>query len=175
MARGGKRGAAVLALVGCSALMAVPAAHAQVYAGPPNTYITPDVSIDQGETATFVNADAVEHDVVARKKGPDAKPLFRSELIGFSESAPVEGTQYLVSGSYPFFCSLHPQMEGTLTVTEAGKPEPRPGAKGSLKLRVLDSKVSTVRSRGSLRVRVTTSGPGTVRMTARADGGAFAK
>jgi len=163
--------------VGWSALLAVPAARAQgqISAGPPNTYLTPDVTIDQGESVTFTNADAVEHDVLARDKGPDGKPLFRSELVGFAQSAPVEGTEYLVTGAYPFVCSLHPQMEGTLTVTSAGKPVPRPGAKTSVKLRVLDSKVSKVKSRGSLRVRVTTNRAATVRMTARADGTAFAK
>lgn len=177
MARAGTKRALLLALAGCGALSAAPAAHAQgqISAGPPSQYLTPDVSIDQGETVTFTNADAVEHDVVARDKGPDGKPLFRSELVGFAQSSPVERTEHLVTGAYAFFCSLHPQMEGTLTVTSAGKPVPRPGEKTSLKLRVLDSKVAKVRSRGSLRVRVTTNRPATVRMTARADGAAFAK
>jgi hypothetical protein len=90
-------------------------------------------------------------------------------------SSPVEHTEHLVAGDYAFFCSLHPQMEGTLTVSSAGQPVPRPGERTGLKLRVLDSKVAKVRSRGSLRVRVTTNRPATVRMTARADGTALAK
>lgn len=166
-----------LALAGCGALFAAPAAHGQgqISAGPPNQYLTPDVTIDQGESVIFTNADAVEHDVLARDKGPDGKPLFGSELIGFAQSAPVEHTEHLTTGAYKFFCSLHPQMEGTLTVTSAGKPVPRPGDRTGLELRVLDSKVSKVRSRRSLRVRVTVNRPATVRMKARADGATFAK
>jgi plastocyanin len=158
-------------------LLAAPLAHAdaQISAGPPSTYLTPDVTIDQGETVTFVNADAVEHDVLAREEAPDGKALFRSELIGFAQSAPVEGTEYLVTGAYPFVCSIHPQMEGTLTVSSAGKPVPRPGTKTSLKLRVLDSKVAKVNRRGALSVRVTTDRAATVKLTARADGKVFAK
>lgn len=176
MARAGSKWV-IAAIAAGSALFAAPAAHAQgqISAGPPNQYLTPDVTIDQGDSVTFVNADAVEHDVLARDKGPDGKPLFRSELVGFAQSAPVEGTEFLVTGAYPFVCSLHPQMEGTITVTSAGQPKPRPGDKTSLKLSVLDSKVSKVRSRGSLRVRVTTNRPATVRMTTRADGSTFAR
>jgi plastocyanin len=172
-----KRAAVVLALAGCSALYAAPASHAegQISAGPPNMYLTPAVTIDQGEPVTFVNADAVEHDVLARDAGPDGKPLFRSELIGFAQAAPVEGTEYLVTGDYTFICSIHPQMEGTLTVSSAGKPVPRPGAKTSLKLRVRDSKIAKVKRRGALRVRVTTNRAADVRMTARTGGKAFAK
>ena len=167
----------VLALAASSALYAAPAAHAegQISAGPPNTYLTPDVTIDQGESVTFVNADAVEHDVLSRGAGPDGKALFRSELIGFAQSAPVEGTEFLVTGAYPFICSIHPQMEGTLTVSSAGEPRPRPGDKTTLKLSVLDSKISKVKRRRFLRVRVTTNRRATVRLKARADGTAFAK
>lgn len=166
----GRRGWPALALAACSILLAAPA-HAQISAGPPSTYLTPEATIDQGESVTFVNADAVEHDVLARDKGPDGKPLFRSELIGFAQSTPVEGTEYLVTGSYAFVCSIHPQMEGTLNVSSAGKPVPRPGTKTSLKVRVLDSKVAKVNRRGALSVRVTTDRAATVQMTARTRGG----
>lgn len=174
--RAGVRPILALAACGAAVLAAPPArADAQITAGPPNTYLTPDVTIDQGERVTFMNADVVDHDVLARDAGPDGKPLFRSELAGFGESVPVAGAEYLVTGSYRFVCSLHPQMEGTLNVSSAGKPVPRPGAKTTVKVRVLDSKVAKVKSRGSLRVRVTTNRAATVRMTARTGGTAFAK
>lgn len=169
-----RRAGLTLALAAGSMLLAAPA-HAQISAGPPNTYLTPDVTIDQGESVTFVNADAVEHDVLARDKGPDGKALFRSELIGFAQSTTVEGTEYLVTGSYAFFCSIHPQMEGTLNVSSAGKPVPRPGTKTSVKLRVLDSKVAKVNRRGALNVRVTTDRAATVQLTARTGRTVFAK
>lgn len=149
-------------------------ADGQITAGPPNSYVTTEVTIDQGERVTFTNFDVAEHDVLARDPGPDGKPLFRSELTGFGRSSPVEGAEYLTTGSYPFLCSLHPQMEGTLNVSSAGKPVPRPGAGPSLKLRVLDKRISRVKSQGALRVRITTGAAATVRMIARAKGKAFA-
>ena len=82
--------------------------------------------MDQGERLTFRNTDVAGHDVTARDPGPDNKPLFATPIIGAGESAFVEGSQYLTPGAYPFLCSIHPQMTGTLTVTGAGTPVPRP-------------------------------------------------
>ena len=170
---------ATLALLLCAAPAS---AEEQITAGPPNRYLTSEVTIDQGERVTFTNTDAAEHDVLARDPGPDGKPLFRSELVGAGRTVPVDGAEYLTTGSYAFFCSLHPQMEGTINVTSAGTPVPRPsepspepGTGPSLTLRVLDKRVAAVKRRGALRVRVTTGGPASVRMTARAKGSAFAK
>ena len=68
-----------------------------------------------GGPLSFVNLDVVQHDVVAKDKGPDGGPLFKSKLIGLAESAPVEGLEKVQSGqSYGFYCSLHPGMQGTL-------------------------------------------------------------
>lgn len=59
----------------------------------------------------------MQHDVVAEDAGPDGMPLFRTPLIGTGQSAPVEGLDRVESGrSYGFFCSLHTNMRGTLTV-----------------------------------------------------------
>lgn len=173
----GNRALTTLLLGAVLALAPAASAKGQITAVAPNTYLTTEVTIDQGERVTFTNFDAAEHDVLARDAGPDGKPLFRSELTGFGSSTPVEGTEYLTTGSYPFLCSLHPQMEGTLNVSSAGEPVPRPGAKTTLKLRVLDKRLSRVKKQRALRVRVTTSAAATVRMTARAKGKrkAFAK
>jgi plastocyanin len=166
-------------------LCAAPAsADEQITAGPPNQYLTPAVTIDQGEKVTFMNSDPAEHDVLSRDLGPDEKALFRSELVGAGGTVPVEGVEYLTTGSYAFFCSIHPQMEGTLNVSSAGTPVPRPtepgpgpgpGTGSTLSVQVLDTKRKAVKKRGSLRVRVTTGGAATVRLTAQAKGKAFAK
>jgi plastocyanin len=165
-------------VVAATALLVAPAAHAdkQIVAGPGSRYLTTDVAMDQGEKVTFVNADLIDHDVTSRNLGPNHKPLFRSRIIGGGMSAPVEGTEYLKTGRYPFICSIHPGMEGTLNVSSAGTPAPRPGggaAAGgapSLQVKVLDSRVSAVRRRGRLRVRVTTDEAATVRASARGSG-----
>jgi plastocyanin len=164
--------AVVLAL-----LLGAPAASAdeQITAGPPSVYVTPSVTIDQGEKITLYNTDVAAHDVLARDLGPDEKPLFSSELAALGETVPVTGAESLTTGEYAFLCSIHPQMEGTITVTSAGKPVPRPGAQSELKVQVLDKRLAAVEKRRALRVRVTASAEATVRITARAKGAVFAK
>jgi plastocyanin len=126
-------------------VIAVAALGAMVYAGfalgatdtivggpgesfaPPGTFNT-----DQGEIVPFRN-DGGSHNVTARQNGPDGRALFRSDTTT-SGITPVNGTQYLTTGDYPFFCTVHPTtMNGTLRVTGAGTPQARPSA--SLKLR----------------------------------------
>jgi plastocyanin len=71
----------------------------------------------KGGPLQFINLDVVQHDVVADRAGPDGRPLFRTPLIGTGQSAAVEGLDRVESGqSYPFYCSLHPGMRGTLSV-----------------------------------------------------------
>ena len=67
------------------------------------------------------------HDVTSRQEGVGGAPLFGTPVIGFYQVSPVVGSQYLSTGNYPFLCSLHPFMTGTLHVSSAGTPVPRPG------------------------------------------------
>ena len=179
MRRGAKRAATrVPAAVVLVLLIGAPQARAdeQITSGPPNLFLTSEVTIDQGERITLFNTDLAAHDVLARGLGTDGKPLFRSELAAIGETVPVEGVEYLTTGDYAFLCSLHPQMEGVITVTSAGTPEPRPDAgAGAVKLRVLDKRLATVRQNRALRIRVTTDTAATVRMAARANGTLLAK
>jgi plastocyanin len=70
-----------------------------------------------GGPLSYTNGDIVQHDVVARDRGPDGGPLFHSRLAGLGEPVPVEGLDRVESGkSYGFYCSLHPGMQGTLIV-----------------------------------------------------------
>jgi plastocyanin len=119
--------AAVAAALAALALAApVASADQEIEAGPGTQYLTTSVTIDQGERLTFRNLDTTGHDVTARLPGIDGRPLFRTPVIGTGASAFVDGSQYLVTGSYDFYCSIHPFMTGTLKVTAAGKPVPRP-------------------------------------------------
>jgi plastocyanin len=174
---------AVAALVVLAACAGIAWADATIYAGPPNQFFQGDVTIAQGEAITFQNMDTVPHDVTAQGKGADGKPLFQSAQVSTGQSAPVDGVQYLTSGSYPYICSIHPFMKGTITVSSDGTPKPRPGGGGggsaqseqpasdttapSLSVEVLDTKRSKVRKRRSLQVAVTTNEPATVTVTAR--------
>jgi plastocyanin len=91
------------------------------------------VVVEKGEALTFYNADVPQHDFVAegayvpRKAAKKTKwcsgfrpgkcPLFWSPKIGAGQSTEVLGLNRVVSGKqYTFFCSLHPNMRGTLVV-----------------------------------------------------------
>jgi plastocyanin len=163
-----------LGIVAIAALGAsVPAALAdeQIQAAPTNRYTTPSPTMDQGERLTFANADLAAHNVTATQNGTDGKSLFASELIGTGRTSFVEGSQYLVTGMYAFLCSVHPFMTGTLTVTSAGTPVPRPGLTADTTAPALALRISSTRVK-RLVVRATVDEPSTVSLkaTARAGG-----
>jgi plastocyanin len=96
-------------------------------------YVTPVVVIAPGEAITYANADIAPHNFVAsdayvpKKAAKKAKwcsgfdrgkcPLFWSETITAGATTEVEGLDAVVSGKqYGFYCSLHPNMKGTLIV-----------------------------------------------------------
>lgn len=126
-------GLAAFSLMGLSAS---PASAAVAVAGPGGFaagYVTPVVVTAPGEAITFANFDAAPHNFVAsdaflsKKAAKKAKwcsgylkgkcPLFWSSTITAGETTEVEGVDFLESGAqYEFFCSLHPNMAGTLVV-----------------------------------------------------------
>ena len=112
-------------------------AHAVVAAAVPGSFAagfaTPVVVAPHGEGITFANADAAPHNFLAdgvylSKKDakktewcsaftPKTCPLFWSPTIAAGETTEVEGLDRLEAGKqYPFFCSVHPGMKGTLVV-----------------------------------------------------------
>jgi plastocyanin len=165
-----------LTLAAALALVAAPAARAEnIVAGPNSTYLTTSPAMDQGEALTFYSFDVPNHDVTARDKGPDGQPLFATPLIGFGDTAAVEGSQYLTTGQYEFFCSIHANMVGTLTVTGAGTPATRPGAGGtadttrpSVKVKVRSGNLRRVRRSGRLPIEVSVDEAAAVALTAKA-------
>jgi plastocyanin len=116
-----------------------PAASQVVTAVPQDTYLPKVVLATRAGSLTFLNADLNRHDVVARvydgatlradHTRPDGSapwcedfsgdcPLFWSELIeGPGQATEVLGLEGAVVGtSYEFYCSIHPNMRGTLQV-----------------------------------------------------------
>jgi plastocyanin len=177
-----RRSPAALALLACGTalataalLAAAPAAQAdeRIVAGANNQYLNSNVTIDQGEALYFRNVDVQSHDVTARDKGANGKPLFSTPLIGAGEEALVVGAQALKTGSYQFFCSAHSFMVGTVNVSSAGTPQGDGAGGGSdttapkARLKILDKSVSKVRKAGKLRVRVTTDEAGNVHLEGR--------
>jgi plastocyanin len=169
---------AALALAGL--FWAAPAlGDATITAGPvPNTYATKDATIDQGQMVTFQNSDqSAIHDVTSEAKDADGKPLFKSETIEPGKTAPVNGVEFLTTGDYKFYCSVHTFMQGTLHVTANGTPKPRtpdnpaPNAADTtppaVKVTILDSRISAVLEHRGLRVQVRTNEPARFKMTAK--------
>jgi plastocyanin len=108
------------------------AASATIVGTGGDVYTPTDYNADQGEISQL-QVTGSSHNVTARQNGPDGKVLFRSATIsgGFT---PVSGTQYLATGDYPFFCTVHPTtMSGTLHVSTSGAPQPRPSAALSIR------------------------------------------
>ena len=112
-----------IAALACSFVIATAAtpSHAvvnTVVAGPAAfqlNYATDTVIVVSGQDATFVNLDIDEHDVVASKR-VSGQPVFKSEIIGTGETAPIVGVSGLAPDDYEFKCTLHGNMLGTLTV-----------------------------------------------------------
>ena len=73
-------------------------------------YLTPVVTITKGGKVSYINADAVRHNVAS------TDGLFRSELADTGETVPVAGTEKLEPGTYQFLCEPHPGMKGQLIV-----------------------------------------------------------
>jgi plastocyanin len=96
------------------------AGEATVFAGPGAAqlgYLTTTATVPAGGSLVFTNYDILMHDVTSTDRAPDGGPLFSTPLIGFGQSATAEGLDRLQPGhSYSFFCSLHANMRGTLTV-----------------------------------------------------------
>jgi plastocyanin len=153
-----RRRVTLAALLAAGAWLTVPASAAadqEIAAGPGTQYLTTSVTMNQGERLTFRNLDTTGHDVTARKRGSDGRPLFSTPVIGTGSSALVEGSQYLTAGNYDFICSIHPFMEGELTVTSAGTPARRPGGDSrapGIAIEIVSSSLGSVAKSGKLRV-----------------------
>lgn len=115
---------------------AAPAQAAVALTGPGGFlagYLPPVVVTAPGEAITYANGDIAPHNFVAlgsfipKKAAKKAEwcsaydkgkcPLFWSPTIGIGETTEVSGVERLKSGEqYEFYCSLHPNMKGTLIV-----------------------------------------------------------
>ena len=71
-------------------------------------FIPQDVTVEVGETITWVNEDTAQHNAVAADgEGP------ASELFNQGESYSWTAEE---AGEIPYVCTIHPGMEGTITV-----------------------------------------------------------
>jgi plastocyanin len=71
------------------------------------TYEPKTVTIKVGDTVTWVNQDSPQHDAVADNGEFDSGLFDQGETFSFTFTA---------AGTYPYHCSIHPGMEGTVVV-----------------------------------------------------------
>lgn len=63
--------------------------------------------ISAGTTVTWINRDDIPHTVASTEKAFKSKVMDTDEKFSFTFSQP---------GTYPYFCSIHPKMTGTIEV-----------------------------------------------------------
>ncbi len=73
-----------------------------------------DAQIKVAETVVWTNMDAVPHTVTFGSRGL-AQPAFDSGLMGPGQSFALKFDQ---PGTYLFTCTLHPDMNGVIVVTQ---------------------------------------------------------
>lgn len=71
-------------------------------------FIPQDVTVQEGETITWVNEDTVQHNAVAAEgEGPSSELFNEGESYSWTAES---------AGVIPYVCTIHPGMEGTITV-----------------------------------------------------------
>jgi plastocyanin len=71
-------------------------------------YQPADLKLNVGETVQFVNKDEEPHTVTAKNGAFDSKALDTDQTWTSTFTTP---------GTFPYVCSIHPFMQGTITVT----------------------------------------------------------
>jgi plastocyanin len=83
---------------------------------------------DQGDLVQYQYVGAGAPHNVRSTQFSGGERLFSSDTISIG-TTPVDGTQDLGPGTYPFICTIHPsQMAAELVVREDGTPPPDDGA-----------------------------------------------
>ena len=63
--------------------------------------------VSAGTTVTWINRDDIPHTVASTEKTFKSKVMDTDEKFSYTFSKP---------GTYPYFCSIHPKMTGTVEV-----------------------------------------------------------
>ena len=71
------------------------------------TFGPAELTLTAGTTLTWTNHDDIPHTVVSTDKVFKSKVLDTDEKFSFTFSTP---------GTFPYFCSIHPKMTGTVVV-----------------------------------------------------------
>jgi plastocyanin len=75
-------------------------------------YLPENLNIAAGETVQFVNQDEEPHTITAKNGSFDSKGL---------DNAQVWKHTFMQPGTFPYLCSIHPYMQGKVTVNASKK------------------------------------------------------
>jgi len=94
----------------------------------PNCFIPSTVTVEIGAIVTWANTDTAAHTATAGSAADGPNGVFDSSLImsGSSYSYTADTT-----GTFDYFCMVHPWMEGTLIVEAAGAAEAEAAAEAA--------------------------------------------
>jgi len=86
----------------------------------PECFIPSTVTIEVGETVTWQNTDNAAHTATAGSPADGPSGAFDSSLMMVDGSFSFT---FDSAGTYPYFCMVHPWMEGTVIVEAAADAE----------------------------------------------------
>jgi amicyanin len=73
------------------------------------TFAPQEITITRGTTLTWVNDDDIPHTIAATNQAFRSKAMDTEQMFSFTFTEP---------GTYEYFCSLHPHMQGKVIVKE---------------------------------------------------------
>ena len=76
-------------------------------------YTEPAITVGAGDTVSWTNLDTVDHTVTEGTPGAPVDGGFDSGNVAVGETFEVVADD---AGEIAYFCTIHPQMEGSVTV-----------------------------------------------------------
>jgi nitrite reductase (NO-forming) len=81
-------------------------------------YSPKDVTVSIGSTVRWTNTDAIAHTVTGGTSDGSSGTPQGDLASGFIESGETFTFTFTAPGTFPYFCTPHPWMQGTVTVTQ---------------------------------------------------------
>jgi plastocyanin len=82
-----------------------------------NTFQPNPIQVSIGDTVTWINDDSQPHTVISGSNGiPDNKFNSSPNFIPLMAPGATFSHTFTEAGEYPYFCLLHPNMIGTVSV-----------------------------------------------------------
>ena len=119
-------------------------------------FIPYEVTVDVGGEVTWSNDDTAAHTVTAGSAGDGPSGVFDSSLFMASTSF---SHKFEAEGVFPYFCMVHPWMDGIVTVQESEGSEHSPGTLIVEAPSEDETTVSGISEDGTVRAEITASNP----------------